>query len=236
MHSQLKTIIERYTPTILDVLVPASPDEIAHFEMVAGALPESYRDFLSWMGNSCPFLDGEALAYSLTDLLEIYEDPEDAVPDGFILIGIDTSGSSFDVHIRSKDGAIVRLSEYYEAVTYEYILLENTSLASFLLTTYVRTTLVPSHSFHLAAAFSGDDVKVQEFLHRVDKACGYFDISYPIDLPDFRFYGGDDFVVGLHQRPKSSIVYLYVGTIERTQYEVWYDLVFDRWKLMRMPI
>jgi len=236
IRDQLRAIIERYTPTMLDVVAPASADEIARLEAVAGPLPERYRDFLAWMGNRCPFLIGAELSYSPAALMEIYEDPDDAIPDGFILIGIDTSGSSFDVHIRRADGAIVRLSEYYDGVTTKDSLTENVSLASFLATTYVQKTLVPSHPFHFACAFEGEDERVQELWRRVDEACRHFEVPYAIVYPDFRFYGGNDFVLGVHQRPHSSVVNLNFGAVDRSRYEGWYDLVFARWKLLRMPV
>jgi hypothetical protein len=234
-HDQLAMIIDRYTPTMLDDLVPASADEIARLDALAGPLPEGYRDFLGWIGNRCPFLDGENILYAPVDLIEIYEDPEDEVADGFILIGIDKSGSSFDLHLRRSDGAIARLSEYYQAMTNEDLLLENLSLTSYLLTAYVRKTLVPSHPFNTAAAILGDnDAQAQEARRRVDEACGHFQIPYPVELPDFRFYGGEDFVVGVHQRPESLVVNLHLGSVDRLIFEAWYDLIFERWKMTRM--
>jgi hypothetical protein len=234
-HDQLRTIIERYTPTMSEVVVPASADEISRLEAVAGPLPESYRDFLSWMGNRCLFLDGEQLAYSPEELLElVYEDPEIDVPEGLIWIGVDKSGAGASVYLRRADEAVV-LIEYFDGMTARDAVPENSSMASYLLTAYVRRTLVPSHPFHFVAAFEGVDDQIQDMWGRVNEACSHFNISYPINKSDFQFYGGDDFVVALHQRPRSSIMYLYVGALERSRFEVWYDLAFGRWKLLRMP-
>lgn len=236
-HDQLGTIIERYTPTMLDVIAPASPDEIARLETLAGTLPESYRDFLGWMGNRCPFLLGEELAYSPNDLLElVYEDPELAVPPGFVWIAVDKSGGGFDVYMRKADAAVARAG-YYEGVGANDMLFENVSFSSYLLTAYVRKTLAPSHPYHFAAALQGDDdAQVQEIWRRVDEACRHFDIPYPIVQPDFRFYGGLDFVLGVHQRPGSTVVNLHFGAVERARFEPWYDLVFARWRFLRMPV
>jgi hypothetical protein len=235
-HDQLKAIIERYTPTMRDVISPASLDEIARLEAVTGPLPESYRDFLAWMGNQCLFLDGEELAYSPVELLEIYEDPSDHIPDGFILFGIDKSGNSFDAHIRRLDGAVVRLSEYYNGVTNKDMMLESGSLTSYLLAAYVRKTLVPSHPFHFSAAVTGDGEQIRETWRILDEASSHFEIPYPIAFSDFRFYGGNDFVVGLHQPPQSAVVKIHFGALERTRYEPWYDLVFQRLRSLRMPV
>jgi hypothetical protein len=231
----LKSIIERYTPTLLDVSEPAPAEDIARLAAAAGPLPDSYRTFLEWMGNRCPFLDGEDIAYQPWELLEIYDDPDDAVPDGFILVGIDTSGSSFDVHIRRTDGVVLRLSEYYDGVTNQHSLIKNVSFESFLLSAYVQRTLVPSHPFHFAAGFQAEPARLQELWARVEEACGNFEISHRITHPDMRFYGGNDFVLGVYQRPQSAVVNLYFGAIERARYEPWYDLVFARWRLQRMP-
>jgi hypothetical protein len=235
MHDRLKTIIERYTPTMLDRVVPGPPDQIDRLAQLAGPLPESYREFLGWMGNRCPFLDGAELSYSPKDLLRVYEDPEDETPDGFILIGIDDSGNSCDVHIRRHDGAILRLSLYYDGVTNEDSWLENASFSSFLVTTYVQKTLVPSHPFCFAASFNGDE-QIEAMWRRVAEACGHFEIPYSIEFPDFRFYGGIDFVIGVHRRSQSSPLTLHFGAIERSGYEPWYDLIFDRWRWLRAPL
>ncbi len=234
-HDQLRAIIERYTPTMLEVVAPSSPDEIVRLESAAGELPESYLAFLNWMGDQCPFLDGCDFGYSPKALLEVYEDPDDEVAADFILIGIDNSGNGYDVCIRREDGAVARLSEFYEAETNEDLFVENVSLDSFLLTTYVRKTLVPSHPFHASAALTGDDAQIQDMWHRVDETCGHFDIPYSIVLPDFRFYGSENFVVAVHQRPESMVVNLHVGAVDRARFETWYDLIFDRWQLTRMP-
>ncbi|HLQ43862.1 MAG TPA: SMI1/KNR4 family protein [Planctomycetaceae bacterium] len=236
-HDQLRTIIKRYTPTMLDVVAPASAEEIGRLEALAGPLTDGYRDFLAWMGNSCPFLDGEELAYSPKDMLELaYEDAEIEIPYGYLLIGIDKTGGCYDVHIQRQDGSVVRLTEFFDGVTNKDMLIENASLTSYLLTTYVRKTLAPSHPFHFAAGFNGDDEQIQELWRRVDEACSHFAIPFRIDYPDFRFYGGNDFVVGVHQRPASSVVNLHFGAIERSRYEPWYDLVFARWRSLRMPV
>lgn len=235
-REQLQAIIERYTPTMLDVISAASADEIARLQSAAGPLPEAYLGFLSWMGNRCPFLIGAQLAYTPAELLEVYEDPEDSVPDGFILIGIDTSGNGLDVHIRREDGIVLRLSESYDGVTDVYSILKSRSFPSFLATTYVEKTLVPSHPFKFACAFEADAERTAELWRRVDEACSHFEIPYSIVQPDFRFYGGVDFVLGLQQRPQSNVVNLNFGSIDRARYEVWYDLVFARWRLMKMPV
>jgi len=235
-HDQLRTIAERYTPTLFELLVASSSEEIARLEARAGPLPESYREFLGAMGNRCPFLEAEQMAYSPEDLLElVYDDLEIDVPAGLVWIGVDKSGAGISQFIRPSDGAVVRI-EYYDGMTARDAVAENSSLASYLLTAYVRRTLVPSHPFHFAAAFDGDDEQVRELWRRVDEACSHFTISYPIDRPDFRFYGGDDFVVALHRRPGSLVTYIYLGALERSRFEVWYDLIFGRWQLLRMPI
>jgi hypothetical protein len=236
-HEQLQKIVERYTPTMLDVIAGASPDEIAGVEALAGTFPESYRDFLGWMGNRCPFLEGEGLAYSPADLMTlVYEETEIDVPAGFFLVGVDKSGDGFDLYLRKADGAVTR-AEYYEEVSAKDMLMENVSFASYLLTAYVRKTLAPSHPFHFSAAFKGDDdAQLQEVWRRVDEACGHFEIPYPIEFPDFRFYGGNDFVLGVHQRPASAVVTLHFGAVDRARYEPWYDLAFARWRLIRMPV
>jgi hypothetical protein len=235
-HDVLRRIVERYTPTMLDVVRSAPPEDIARLAAVAGPLPSSYVAFLEWMGLKCPFLDGEELAYAPIDLLELaYEDPEIQLPTEFILIGIDTSGTRFSVSLRRTDGAVIRLSEYWDGVSNTDMVSENGSLESFLMTAYVRKTLVPSHPFHFAAAFKGDAEQVQELWRRVDEACSHFEVPYPARYPDFRFYGGNDFVIGVHQRPGSEVVHLHVGAVERSRYEPWYDLFFARWQAVRMP-
>jgi len=234
-HEQLRAVILRYTPTMLDVVSPASPPEISRLAAAAGALPESYRDFLGWMGNTCPFLDAEELAYSPQDLCElVYDEPGLTVPDGFIWIGIDQSGAEFNVFIRRTDDAVVRAG-YYRGVKLDKLLIENTSIASFLLTSYVRKTLAPSHPLHFSAAFQGDEQRTGELWSRVHEACSHFEIPYRVDYPDSRLYGGNEFVIGVHQRPTSSVVNLHFGAVERAQYEVWYDLVYARWRLLNMP-
>jgi len=236
VDSNLKSIVKRYTPTMLDVVAPAPLDEIERLETVAGPLPSSYREFLAWMGNQCPFLDAAELAYAPRDLLEIYDDPEDAVPEGFILIGIDTSGNSFDIHIRRSDGVVLRLSEYYDGVRNTELLVKNESFPSFLVTNYVQKTLVPSHPYHFAASFQGDQEQTSELWRRVEEACDHFEIPYRVEHPDFHFYGGTDFVLGVHQRPNANVVDLHFGAIERSAHEPWYDLVFARWRFLRMPV
>ena len=234
-HDHLKALIERYTPRMLDVIVPATDEQIERLESVAGSLPEDYRDFLGWMGNSCPFLEGEALAYSPDDLLEfVYEDPEIDVPPGFIWMGVDKSGSASSIYLRLVDGAITR-ADYYDGVNESDMLEENVSLASFLLTSYVRKTLAPSLPHYFSAALRADGSEASEVWSRIDAACKQLDIPYPLALPDFRFYGGNDFVVGVHQRARSAVVYLQFGAVKRSQYEAWYDLVFDRWGALQMP-
>jgi hypothetical protein len=236
-HEQLQTIIRRYTPTMLDAIDPAASDEVAQLEARAGLLPNGYSEFLGWMGNRCPFLDGEGFAYSPKDLLEVYNNPNDAVPEGFILIGLDRVGDAFDLHIRREDGIVIRLNEFFDGSPDDLVLIENLTFQSYLLTTYIRRTLVPSHPFNFAAAFKGrDETQVNELWRRVADACAHIDIPFHVDLPDFRFYGGNDtFVLGLHRRPQSSIVHLHFGAIERSRFEPWYDLVFARWRLLRMP-
>jgi hypothetical protein len=232
-HDQLLTIIKRYTPTMLDVVAPAPPDDVSRLAAAAGALPDSYREFLEWMGNWCPFLEGEALAYSPADLLElVYEGPKFDVPPGLIWIGVDKSGAAFDVYLRRADGSVAR-AWYYEGVNEKDLLPENTSVASYLLAAYVRTTLVPSHPLHFHAAFEGSDQQMQELWTRLGEACSHFEVPYPIAHPDFRFYGGNDFVIGVHQRPNTAVVKLHFGAIDRTRYETWYDLVFARWRFHR---
>ena len=235
-RDELNTIIERYIPTMLDVSAPAAPQQIERLNDLAGPLPESYREFLGWMGDRCPVFDNLELAYSPSHLLEVYEDPEEDVPDGFLLIGIDNSGSAFDVHIRRRDGAVLRLSAFYDGVTTKDAILENADFPSFLLTSFVRTTLVPSHPLHFSATLNGDHEQAHELWRRVDEACTHFEIHYSIQLADCRFYGGDDFVIGVHQRPGTSIVSLHFGTVDRARYEPWYDLVFARWQLLRIPM
>jgi hypothetical protein len=39
----------------------------------------------------------------------------------------------------------------------------------------------------------------------------------------------------VHQRPQSRAVYFHFGAIERSRFEPWYDLVFARWRLLRLP-
>jgi hypothetical protein len=235
-HDQLHRIVERYTPAMLDAIVPATSEEIARMEAMGGQFPESYREFLAWMGNACPFLDGEDLAYSPTEMIElVYEETEIDVPAGFFLIGVDRSGDGNDVYIRKADEMVTR-AEYYEDVGANDMVMENVSLETFLQTAYVRRTLVPSHPYHFSAAFRSDDnAQLEELWRRVEEACSHFDIQYPIEQPDFRFYGGRDFVMGVHHRPLSRVVYLHLGAIERTRFEPWYDLVFARWRLLRMP-
>jgi hypothetical protein len=121
-------------------------------------------------------------------------------------------------------------------VTIDKLLVENTGIASFLLTSYVRKTLAPSHPLHFSAAFHGDEERTRELWSRVDEACGHFEIPYRVDYPDSRLYGGNEFVIGVHQRPLSSVVNLHFGAVERAQYEVWYDLVYARWRLLNMPV
>jgi hypothetical protein len=234
-HDQLRTIIQRYTPTMLDVVAAASPGDISRLEAAAGALPESYREFLEWMGNQCPFLEGEELAYSPADLLElVYDDPEIEIPDGLIWIGVDKSGAAFSVYIRRADGTVARAG-YYEGVSEKDLRPENTSFISYLLSAYLRTTLVPSHPLHFSAGFRGDDQRIQELWRRVDEACGHLEVPYRIVHPDLRFYGGNDFVIAVHQRPQSAVVNLHFGAIDRVRYEVWHDLVFARWRLLNIP-
>jgi hypothetical protein len=236
-HEKLKTVVERYQPKMLEAIEPAPAEEIAKLEALAGPLPDTYRDFLVWMGNRCPFLDGEELGYSPERLLDfVYEDPDIEVTPGFILIGVDMSGSSMSLHLRREDGAAVRLSLYYEPGQTEGLLLENVSFESYLLTTYVRHTLAPSHPYQFAAAFHGDASQIEELWRRVDEACSHFEIPYRIVFPDFRFYGGQDFVLGVHQRPKSPVVNLHFGAIERARHEPWYDLAFARWRLQPLPL
>ena len=236
-HEQLRTIVERYTPAMLDFVVGASTDEIARLEALTGPLPDTYRGFLEWMGNQCPFLEGEDLAYSPNDLREmVYEERELSVPAGFLWIGIDRSGNGFDVYLRLADGAVAR-AWYHEGVSAEEMRLENVSLTSYLLTAYVRTTLVPSHPFHFGAAFKADDSEhAQEVRRRVQEACSHFDVQHLIRHPDFDFYGAADFVIGVHENPRSSAVHLRFGAVDRARYEPWYDLVFARWRLLRLPL
>jgi hypothetical protein len=235
IHEQLNAVIERYIPTMLDVSAPAPPELIERLNDRAGPLPESYREFLGWMGERCPFFDNLELAYAPTDLLKVYEDPEEEVPKGFLLVGIDNSGGGLDVHIRRADGAVLRLSAFYDGVTNRDAVVENASFPSFMLAAFVQKTLVPSHPFHFAAALKGDGEQIQELWHRVDEACANFAIPYSIRMPDCRFYGGNDFVIGLHHRPASSIVNVHFGAVDRARYEPWYDLVFARWQLLRIP-
>lgn len=236
-HDRLRTIIERYTPTMFDHIAAPSAEEITRMEAMAGALPESYRDFLAWMGNKCPFVEAEGLAYSPAELIElVYEETEIDVPVGFLLVGVDKSGDGFDVYLRKSDGAVMR-AVYHEDVDARDMRAENVDFVSFLLAAYVRKTLVPSHPYHFTAAISVDDAaQLGEVWRRVDEACSHFDIQYPIVQPDFRFYGGPDFVLGVHQRPRSPTLILHFGAIERARFEPWYDLVFARWRLIRMPV
>src|SRR5438105_8795961 len=107
------------------------------------------------MVNRCPFLDGAGFAYSPQALLEVYEAPEDSIPDGFILIGIDQGNAGSDLHIRPRDGAIARFAKGFVPSPTQPLVLENASLDSFLLAAYVRKTLAPSHPLHFSAAFKG---------------------------------------------------------------------------------
>lgn len=235
-HYHLKAIIERFTPTMLDVVEPASQADITQLEALTDPLSESYREFLVWMGNRCPFLDGNQLLYSPEDILEIYEDPEYDIPEGFLLIGIDTSGSSFDLHIRRADRAVVRVSEYYEAVTNEDVLEESLSFESYLLNAYVRKTLVPSHPFHTAVGYSGTDDEIQKLKNKVDEICKGYNITHSIQLTDFRFYGGQEFVLGLYQRPQSQVAYLYIGAIEKVHFDKWSDFISNWERMIKMPL
>jgi len=236
MHEQLKAIITRFTPTMLDVVAPAPAQAIGRLEARAGTLPPGYLEFLNWMGNRCPFLDGEDLAYSPDDLLRVYAHPARNVPKGFLLIGVDLSDATIDAHLRIEDGAIALFSEYFDPLTTPDLPLENLGLESFLLTAYVRKTLVQSHPLHFAAAFRGDDEQLQELVRRLDEACAHFEIPHRIERPDFRFYGGGDFVIGLRRRPKSQVVILYFGALGRQRYEAWYDLIFARWGFVSVPL
>jgi hypothetical protein len=234
-RAPFQSIIERYTPTMLEVVAPASPDEIARLERVAGGLPEAYSQFLAWMGNRCPFLDGDELAYAPRDLFElVYDDPDLGVPDGFLCIGVDRSGGSVDVYLRRSDGLVARAG-YHEHLSEADMLFENISLDSYLVAAYVRRTLAPSHPFHFAAAFQGTPEQTADIWVRVDEACSHFEITHPLQFPDMRLYGGTDFVIGIQQRPRSTVVDLHFGAIDRTVFEPWYDLVFARWHLIRMP-
>jgi hypothetical protein len=234
-HDPLLSIIKRYTPTMLDVVAAASAEDIARLEAAAGPLPEGYRQFLEWMGDQCPFLEGEQLAYSPSDLMDlIYEDLEYDMPEGVLWIGVDKSGSGFSVYLRQADGVIARAG-YHEGISAKDLLPESSSIASYLATCYVRTTLIHSHPLHFSAAFKGDAQQTQELWRRVDEACSHFEITHPLAYPDFRFYGSTDFVIGVHQRPGDSIVNLHFGAIERARYEPWYDLVFARWRSMSVP-
>jgi hypothetical protein len=234
-HEQLRTVIVRYTPTLLDAVAAADPAEIARLAAAAGELPQDYREFLQWMGAQCPFLDAEQLEYTPRQLLDdVYEDADFTVPAGFIWAAMDTSGNEVSVFIRVADGAVVRAG-YFRRVLIDSLIVENTSFASFLATSYVRKTLVPSHPLNFTAAFTGDAQRTRELWRRVGEACGHFEIPYPLVHPDFRLFGGKDFVVGVHQPPGSAIVNLHFGATDRARYESWYDLVFARWRLLNMP-
>jgi hypothetical protein len=234
-HEQLRTVIVGYTPTLLDAVAGADPADIDRLAAAAGELPQDYREFLGWMGAHCPFLDAEQLLYTPQELIEnVYEEPELTIPPGFIWAAMDRSGNEISVFIRVADGAVVRAG-YFDRVLIDSLVVENTSFASFLATSYVRKTLVPSHPFNFAAAFKGDAQRNQELWRRVAQACGHFEIRYSLVHPDFRLFGSQDFVVGVHQRPGSDIVNLHFGATDRARYEGWYDLVFARWRLLNMP-
>jgi hypothetical protein len=235
MRQELQRIIERYTPTLPDALAAASTEDIARLEANTGLLPESYREFLQWMGGDCPFLSGEGFVYSPRELLVVYQNPGDKVPDGYILIGIDQDDSESDLHIRRQDGAIVRIDRGYVPVGHDPSSLENVSLGSYLLSAYVRTTLTPSHPFSFSAAFEGDKQQTQELWRRLAEACGHFEMPYTLHHPDFRFYGGDEFVVGVHQEPDSPVVFIHFGAVVQARYEAWHDLVFARWRFLHLP-
>ena len=125
-----------------EAIARATAPEIERLEHAAGPWPASYREFLEWMGDQCPFLTREELQYSPKDLLaNAYEDSEVPVAEGFIVIGIDTSGNALDVHLRRSDGSISIVGENYEAKTNEEILPINDDFESYLLTCYIRKTL-----------------------------------------------------------------------------------------------
>lgn len=233
MLQPLKDLIVKYTPALLDAVVASPPEQIQSLRVRLGGLPENYVEFLEWMGGACPILAAEELEYSPRELLEYQA--EDTAPVGYLLIAIDNSDASLDVHIRLEDGVIVCFTEDFEPVTAKRLLLENLSLSSFLLTAYTRNNLVPSYPLHFSAAFKGDSSQLEELHRRISEGCAQFSITTQIKLPDFRFYGGEDFALATHQRPGSSIVIVHFGTIERAQYEAWHDLVFARWHFLRMP-
>ncbi len=234
-HEQLRTVIAGYTPTLLDAVAAADPADIARLAAAAGELPQDYREFLGWMGAQCPFLDAEQLEYTPQELLEsVYGDAEFAVPAGFIWAAMDTSGNETSVFIRVADGAVVRAG-YFRRVLIDSLVVENASFASFLATSYVRKALVPSHPFSFTAAFRGDAERSRELWRRVEEACGHFEIGCSLIHPDFRLFGSEDFVLGVHQRPGSAIVNLHFGATDGARYESWYDLVFARWRLLNMP-
>jgi hypothetical protein len=233
IRDQLEPVIARYTPSMLEDIKAADAGEIDRLEAAAGPLPAEYRGFLEWMGNGCPPLDNSELSYSPAKLLRVYEDPEDPVPEGFLLIGIDDSGNAVDLHIRRADGMVLRLSEWYDGVEMTDAWPENVSFASYVATAYVQKVLVPSHPANFAAGFTGDEEQLTELRHRIEEACSHFEISHRLAYPDFRFYGGTDFVLALRRRPGTAAVTIHFGSIDRARYEPWYDLVFARWGFVR---
>lgn len=234
-HERLAALVRRYTPTMLDVIAPADPADINRWRhFCGGRLAPDYEAFLTWMGAACPFLDGEDLAYAPDDLLDLVEAAPDApVPNGYDLIGIDKSGNALDLHLQQLDGVVVRIGPGCQPGDKGGFIPENRTFESYLLTAYIRRTLVPSHPYHFFAAVMGDEARLATFLQLVGEACSRFTAQLTANLGDVRLFGAD-VVVATHRRPASRVIHLAVGAVDRGDYERWYDLAFERWHCSAM--
>lgn len=79
-----------FDPTIPERLVPATPEDLAELERLAGApIPASYRLFLERMGGDpTPITDEFRARLELSEVLDLYRDtPPDERPAGAFLIG-----------------------------------------------------------------------------------------------------------------------------------------------------